>query len=120
MSWADDTIHCPVWKNGAALPRKRKNKLNPKIDENLDDVAKPKPYHKRMDGSTKQIHRHEDEHKQVREDRLVEPSQSKNGGDGRPPYSPHGTLERLARILVDIARNPHVDDEPERPNNTLQ
>lgn len=36
-----------------------------------------------------------------------------NGGDNPLLYIPHGSLERLARILVDIARNPPSDEEPD-------
>ena len=90
------------------------------IDENLHDAAKLKPYYKSMVGSTKQVQTYGEVQDKERRDLLVEPSHGMNGRDSRPPYKPYGSLERLTRILIDIARNPHTGNEPERADNSLQ
>jgi hypothetical protein len=35
------------------------------------------------------------------------------------PQRPYGSLERLARILVDIARNPNIEEEPTSARDDL-
>lgn len=81
-----------------------------KIRGTFHDTTGSALYYKNMGRSTKQnpIHSHQ---QQVGHDYPTSSTRLAKRGENALPFQPYGSLERLARILVEIARSPHIEND---------